>query len=120
MVEHQGLATRKVVSKIISYYWNVRDKGGMMKLKDLGILPEKIIHNHNSIPGYYDSLEDGCCMCLENHLLNQIGEIEVEIDEEKVFSIVRATGSVGGQPLSMSEDIAKALSQGDILKIKGE
>jgi len=28
--------------------------------------PEKILHNHNSIPGYFDGEDEGCSVCIRN------------------------------------------------------
>jgi len=106
-----------------------------MKLKDLGILPEKkTCISHPSNDGCY--CEECMIYICENDLIDQIGEIEIEIDEEKIQTICEEV--VQNKSIcdvshnnttqyceiknisSLSGYIAKALSQGDILKIKGE
>ena len=31
--------------------------------------PEMIVCSHNSIPGYFDGAEDGCCICTRNKII---------------------------------------------------
>ncbi len=47
--------------------------------------PKKKLHNHNSIPGYYDGLEDECYMCFENHIIKQYDAYILERLEEIRF-----------------------------------
>ena len=32
--------------------------------------PEKEIHTHNSIPGYFDGLDEGCSVCIKNKAID--------------------------------------------------
>ncbi len=59
-----------------------------MKIKEIAGFPQKEIHSHNSIPGYFDGLDEGCCICIKNQALDQIGNLEVGLSEEKVRDIV--------------------------------
>ncbi len=58
-----------------------------MKVKDLKNFPIKIIHTHNSIPGFYDGLDEGCTTCIENKTIDLIGNKEIGLNEEKIKEI---------------------------------
>ena len=120
-----------------------------MKLKDLGILPEKKYYDSNKLSGQVE-LHKGF-----NQAIDQIGEIEiaeahlqwkesldlankriaelennmlsqVEIDEEKVEDIILDGLVVPGInwiiriPNTVPSDIAKALANSDCIRIKGD
>lgn len=53
--------TDKVIAKILSL---IRKR-----------LPKEELHSHNSIPNYYDGLEDGCRLCVKNQRLKKVREI---------------------------------------------
>jgi hypothetical protein len=97
-----------------------------IKLKDLGILPEKIKYPH------IDCNPDGCECCEKdyNDAIDEIGEIEICLDEEKIIKIILDT--LGTEYESEENyalntmfkekiiESAKAISQSNCIKAVGK
>ncbi len=62
-----------------------------MLLKNTGLLPELDLHTHNSIPGYFDDANEGCESCIQNRMIETIGNIDLKLDVEKVTKIIHLT-----------------------------
>ena len=95
-----------------------------MKIKDLGILPEKKIPSSGFWIGLhfkeYETASEGTRAaydknCVVNELLDQIGNIDVELDEDKVKQILTSDNQEHGN--WGWKEILTALCQSNIFKV---
>lgn len=93
-----------------------------MKLKNLKNFPKKELHKHNSIPNYIDCIDEGCVTCIKNQAIDEIGEIEIEVDVDKLEDIISdglikygSDGHCDGY-IKISEIVNQAIEKGEVLR----